>query len=197
MKKNKREHRYIPDAEEVEAELSRLRKKKKYNEALRGTLYTLLIVSALSTLLSMLFIPVLQVTGTSMEPTLMDGDIVLISRIYQFETGDLCSFYYNNKLLLKRVIGLPGDVIVIDGEGTVFINGQELFEPYLKGKALGESNIEYPYQVPESTFFVLGDDRLTSIDSRNTAVGCINKDQIVGRVVLRLGTIKGISEKLK
>ncbi|MCD7763294.1 MAG: signal peptidase I [Lachnospiraceae bacterium] len=183
----------IPSEEAVKAERERLKYRKRYRQTLRTTIYALIVVAAVSVLLATLFLPVLQVSGTSMEPTLSDGDIILLIKNGKFETGDLIGFYYQNKLLLKRVIGGPGDVIDIDDEGNVTVNGELLEEPYVTAKSLGETDITYPYQVPESRYFVMGDNRATSIDSRNSAIGCIEVDQIVGKVILRVWPLSHIS----
>ncbi len=176
----------IPSEEAVAAERKRLQYQKKYRRTLRTTVYSLIVVAAVAVLVATMFLPVLQVSGSSMEPTLSDDDVIILLKTGNFETGDLISFYYQNKLLLKRVIGGPGDVIDIDEEGNVTVNGELLDEPYVTDKALGECDITFPYQVPENRYFVLGDNRATSIDSRSTAVGCIEKEQIVGKVVMRI-----------
>ncbi len=150
-------------------------------------------MAAAAVLLATVFFPVLQVSGTSMEPTLEDEDIILLIDTDNFETGDLIGFYYQNKLLLKRVIGGPGDVIDIDDEGNVSVNGELLDEPYVTEKALGETDLTYPYQVPENRYFVMGDNRATSVDSRSSAIGCIDIDQVVGKVILRVWPIKNFS----
>ncbi len=176
----------IPSFEQVENERKRLRRIKDYRKALRGTVYSLIIVAAAAVLIATLFLPVLQVSGTSMEPTLKDGDIIILAHMNDFNIGDVCGFYYQNKLLLKRVIGLPGNYIEIDSEGTVYVDGEALDEPYIMDKSLGECDIEFPYQVPDDGIFVMGDHRKSSIDSRSTVVGSIKKDQIVGRVLFRI-----------
>ncbi|MCD8053973.1 MAG: signal peptidase I [Lachnospiraceae bacterium] len=176
----------VPSEEEVTAERERLQYQKRYRQTLRSTIYALIVVAAAAVLLATLFLPVLQVSGTSMEPTLSDNDIIVLVKTGDFETGDLVGFYYQNKLLLKRVIGGPGDVIDIDDDGVVFVNGEVLDEPYVTEQSLGETDITYPYQVPENRYFVMGDNRSTSIDSRSSVIGCIEKDQIVGRVILRI-----------
>ncbi len=183
----------IPSIEEVEAEKERLDHMARYRKTLRSTIFALIVVAAAAVLLATVFLPVLQVSGTSMEPTLEDGNIIVLSGNGKFETGDLVGFYYQNKLLLKRVIGGPGDVIDIDDEGNVSVNGELLDEPYVTNKALGETDRTYPYQVPENHYFVMGDNRTTSIDSRSTAIGCIEEDQIVGKVFLRVWPLREIS----
>lgn len=183
----------IPSAEAVAKERERLQYKKKYNRTLRSTIYALLVVAALAVLVATIFLPVLQVSGTSMEPTLDDGDIILLLKSERFTTGDICGLYWQNKLLLKRVIGGPGDIIDIDAAGNVTVNGQELDEPYLTDKALGECDITLPYQVPENRYFVMGDHRSTSVDSRSSVIGCIEKEQIVGRAFLRVYPFDRIS----
>lgn len=183
----------IPSEEEVARERERLQYQKRYRQTLRTTVYALVVVAALAVLLATLFVPVLQVSGSSMEPALSDGDIIVLLKTGSFETGDLVGFYYQNKLLLKRVIGAPGDIIDIDDEGNVSVNGELLEEPYLTEKSLGETDITYPYQVPENRYFVMGDNRVTSIDSRSSAIGCIEVDQIVGKVVLRVWPLESFS----
>ena len=182
----------LPTKDQVEAERKRYRRQKAYNKALRGTVYVLTIVAAVAVLIATLILPVLQIEGTSMEPTLSNGDIVLLTKTTRFERGDLCGFTWNNKLLIKRVIGLPGDWIEIDTDGTVYRNGEPLEEPYVKQKALGECDLEFPFQVPLEQYFVVGDMRESSIDSRNSLIGCIPKDQIVGKVFFRVWPFKKI-----
>lgn len=173
----------IPTLEQVEAERKNLRRKQRYKKAVKSTLYVLIVVAALAVLIATIVMPVLQVNGSSMEPTLNDGNIVLVLKTNNFKTGDLCSFYWQNKLLLKRVIGVAGDVINITEDGTVYVNGEEIDEPYVSEKSLGECDITFPYQVPEDRIFVLGDHRSVSIDSRSSTIGCIQSNQIVGRVL--------------
>lgn len=176
----------IPTVEQVEGERERLRYRRRYLRVLRGTLSILIVVAAAAVLAATLFLPVLQVSGSSMEPTLSDGDIIVLEKTNQYKPGDLCGLYWQNKLLLKRVIALPGSYVDIDRDGNVTVDGQALDEPYLTEKSLGECDIAFPYQVPDGKLFVMGDHRATSIDSRSSAVGCIDKTQIVGRAVLRV-----------
>lgn len=183
----------FPTEEEVAVERERLEYQKRYRQTLRTTIYALIVVAAVAVLIATLFLPVLQVSGSSMEPTLEDGDIIVLVKTGNFETGDLVGFYYQNKLLLKRVIAGPGDTVDIDEEGNVYVNGELLDEPYLTDKALGETDREYPIQVPEDRYFVMGDNRTTSIDSRSTAIGYIEEDQIVGKVILRIWPLSQIS----
>lgn len=186
MKKKGNEEIFLPTKNQVETERKRYRRQKAYNKALRGTIYVLTIVAAVAVLIATLILPVLQIEGTSMEPTLTNGDIVLLTKSIKFDRGELCGFTWNNKLLIKRVIGLPGDWIEIASDGTVYVNGEVLDEPYVQNLALGECDLEFPYQVPPEQYFVMGDMRESSIDSRNTLIGCISKDQIVGKVFFRI-----------
>ena len=176
----------LPTKKQIETERKRYRRQYAYNKALSGTVYVLTIVAAVAVLIATLVLPVLQIEGTSMEPTLYNGDIVLLMKTTRFDRGDLCGFTWNNKLLIKRVIGVPGDWIEIDTDGTVYLNGEKLDEPYVEQKALGECDLEFPYQVPQEQYFVIGDMRESSIDSRNTVIGCIPKEQIVGKVFFRV-----------
>ncbi len=183
----------IPDMAEVKAEKERLACQKRFRRTLRSTVYALIIVAAVSVLLATLFLPVLRVSGSSMEPTLSDQDIIVLTKTGHFDTGNLVGFYYQNKLLLKRVIAGPGDWVDIDAAGDVSVNGEQLAEPYLTAKALGETDRTYPYQVPDDRYFVLGDNRLTSIDSRSSSIGCIEADQIVGKVFCRVWPLQEIT----
>lgn len=186
----------IPSVEELERELKRERYKKRYGTVLRSTVYALITVAAVAVLVATLWMPVLQIYGASMTPTLTNGDIVLSVKADRFQPGDIIAFYYNNKILVKRVIASPGDWVDMDGDGNVFVNGELLDEPYLTEKAVGECDIELPYQVPESRIFVMGDHRSVSVDSRSTTVGCVADEQIVGKLVFclwpfqNLGTVK-------
>ena len=182
----------LPTKRQVETERKRYRRQKAYNKALGGTIYVLTIVAAVAVLIATLVLPVLQIEGTSMEPTLSNGDIVLLTKTTRFDHGDLCGFTWNNKLLIKRVIGLPGDWIEMDTDGNIYLNGEKLDEPYVQQKNFGECDLEFPFQVPQEQYFVVGDMRESSIDSRNTLIGCIPKDQIVGKVFFRVWPFQNI-----
>ena len=192
MIRKKQKEVSLPSKTQVEKERKRYRRQKAYNKALRGTVYVLTIVAAVAVLIATLVLPVLQIEGTSMEPTLSNGDIVLLAKTPRFSRGDLCGFTWNNKLLIKRVIGLPGDWIEIDTSGNIYLNGEKLDEPYVQMKALGECDLEFPFQVPQEQYFVVGDMRESSIDSRNSLIGCVTKDQIVGKAFLRVWPFKSI-----
>ena len=192
MKNNEKELSF-PTAELVHEELKRERNKIRYRRILKSAVYSLVIVAAIAALIATLVLPVLQISGTSMEPTLKNGEIVILVKSSNLERGDLCGFSYSNKILIKRVIGLPGDVIVIDEEGTVYVNGYALQEPYISEKSFGECDIEYPFTVPENEYFLLGDQRSTSIDSRSSVIGCVEKEQIVGKLFLRVWPLSEFS----
>ena len=181
-----------PTTEQLEAELKRVRYKSRYRSVLRSTIYSLITVAAITVLITTLWFPVLRVYGNSMTPTLQNGEIIFTVKVSEFEPGDIISFYYNNKILVKRVIAGPGDWVDIREDGTVFVNSHELAEPYLEGKAFGDCNIDLPFQVPDARLFVMGDQRSISVDSRNTAVGCIAEEQIVGKMVFRAWPLDSI-----
>ena len=182
----KKKQMQLPTTQQLERELGRVRYRSRYRSVLRSTVYTLITVAAVAVLVATLWLPVLQTYGSSMTPTLKDGEIILSMKTSDFEPGDIVAFYYNNKILVKRVICSAGDWIDINEDGTVYVNGTLLDEPYLTERALGDCNIELPYQVPDGRVFVMGDHRSTSVDSRNTAVGCVAQEQIVGRIIFRV-----------
>lgn len=176
----------VPTVAQLEQELKRETYRRRYNRVLRSTIYTLITVAAVAVLVATLFLPVLRIYGTSMTPTTSDGDIVVSVKGGSFERGDIIAFWFNNKILVKRVIAHAGEWVDIDENGNVSINGEPLDEPYLTEKALGECDIELPYQVPDGRLFVMGDHRSTSSDSRSSAVGCVAEEQIVGKLVFRV-----------
>ena len=175
-----------PTTEQLEGELKRVRYKSRYRSVLRSTIYSLITVAAIAVLVATLWLPVLQVYGNSMTPTLQNGEIIITVKVSEFEPGDIISFYYNNKILIKRVIARSGEWVNMDADGNVYVNETLLDEPYLDEKAFGDCNIELPYQVPEGRVFVMGDHRSTSVDSRNSAVGCVAQEQIVGKILFRV-----------
>lgn len=181
-----RARRIGPTTEQIRDELARVRYRRTFANTLRSTIFILIVVSASAVLIAVLLLPVLRIYGHSMNDTLDEGDIVISVKGSTFEPGDIIAFYYNNKLLVKRVIGQPGDWVDIDEQGNVYVNQVLLDEPYLDSKAFGETNITLPYQVPESRIFVLGDNRDVSIDSRNASVGCVAEEQIAGKIIFRV-----------
>ena len=180
----------FPSIELLEGELKRTRYNARYRRTLRTTVFSLLLVAAAAVIIAVLLLPILQISGGSMENTLMEGDMVISLNDRKYKTGDIIGFYYNNVVLIKRVIATGGDWVDIAEDGTVSVNGVVLNEPYVAQKALGECNIKLPYQVPQGRCFVLGDNRAESIDSRNTAVGCISNDVILGRLLARIWPLK-------
>ena len=185
----KRAKKPIPEINELKAELGRVKYKTRYVNVLKSTVYTLVVVAAFAVLVATLWMPVLQIYGSSMTPTIDEGQIVISVKGKNSEQGDLVAFYIGNKLLVKRIIACPSDYVLVDENGTVFVNGTELYEPYVSEKSFGECDIEYPYQVPDSKYFLMGDHRETSVDSRVSVVGCIPEEQIVGKIVFRVWPI--------
>lgn len=190
MKRNK--PIIIPSSAELRQELNRVRYRSRYRTVLKSTLYTLITVAAIAVLIATLWLPVLQIYGSSMTPTMYNGDIVFSLKTGEFQQGDVLAFYYNNKILVKRVVAGPADWVDIDPDGTTYVNGKMLDEPYVSEKSLGDTNIELPYQVPDGKVFVMGDHRSTSVDSRNTAVGCVAQEQIVGKIIFRIWPLEKI-----
>lgn len=182
----------IPTTAQFEAELKRLRYRHNFIKSMWSTIGSLIVAAAIAIIVSTMVMPVLKVTGTSMNPTLNNDEILLCNKLADPQRGDIVAFYYNNKVLIKRVIGLPGDVIDIAEDGTIYVNGEVLDEPYVSELALGECDIELPYQVPEGRMFVLGDNRPVSIDSRSTSIGCIAEENVIGKVVVRVLPINSI-----
>lgn len=176
----------LPSQAQLEAELNRVRYRSRYHSVLRSTIYSLVVVAAIAVLVATIWLPVLRIYGASMTPTLNEGDIVVSLKGSEFEKGDLIAFYIGNKILVKRVIALPGEVVDFDADGNVYVDGQYLEEPYLTEKSLGDANIDFPYQVPDKRYFCVGDHRSTSVDSRHSEIGCISEEQIVGKIVFRV-----------
>ena len=186
MKTTRKASIELPTIEQIEKERKRLRYRNRYNRTLKSTIAVLVVVAAAAVLIATLWMPVLQIYGSSMVPTLEDGQIVISVKTSNFQSGDIVAFYHGNRLLIKRFIAGSSDWVNIDEDGNVSVNGEQLDEPYLTEKAFGNTNIELPYQVPDQRLFLMGDNRDVSIDSRNTAVGCVAADQIVGKVVFRI-----------
>lgn len=181
----------LPSPEQVSRAYQQDQYRKRYKRAFISTLSVLAVIAAVAVLVSTLFLPVIQVSGNSMEPTLSDGDILVLLKSKGYERSQLCCISWQNKMLLKRIIGLPGDVVSIDTQGNVTVNGVLLDEPYVSDKTLGECDVTFPCQVPEGKVFVLGDHRSTSIDSRSSEIGCVDQDQIVGFVLFQVWPVGG------
>ena len=186
MEKKDKAPPVLPTVQQLEAELKREKYRGRYWKMLRGTVAVLVVVAATAVLISNLLLPILRIYGSSMTPTLVNGNIVAAVRNGTYQRGDIIAFYYNNKILVKRVVGMPGEWVDMDDSGNVTIDGEPLEEPYLTEKALGECDIELPYQVPEGRYFVMGDHRSVSSDSRSSQVGCVSEEQIVGKLLFRL-----------
>lgn len=191
-RKGKKDPKPMPPVEDLQKELKREKYKNNYINVMRSTVFTLITVAAVAVLVAVLLLPVLQIYGTSMSPTLTEENIVISVKGDTFNTGDVIAFYYNNKILVKRVIAQPGDWVDIDPEGNVYVNKELIDEPYVTQKAFGECDIRLPYQVPESKIFVMGDHRNVSVDSRSTAVGCVAEEMIVGKIVFRIWPLQDI-----
>ena len=187
-------HIPVPDIEELEDELDLELRKRRALTLIKNIGFTMATVAAIAVLITTLWIPVLRIFGSSMTPTLYEGNVVITLKSSNMKRGDVIAFYYNNTVLVKRLIGVPGDWVDIDDEGNVYVNGELLDEPYVDQKALGECNIELPCQVPDNRVFVLGDHRSVSIDSRNTSIGFVPDEQIVGHPALRIWPLNKISK---
>ena len=176
----------VPSLDEIQTERKRIRRGTYYRQALRGTIAVLVVVAAVAVLITTLFLPILQISGDSMSPTVEHNEIVILLKTKKLQRGDLIGFYYQGKILLKRVIALPEDEVVIDGDGNVYINGEQLEEPYVTEKGLGDCDLKFPYKVPSTGYFVMGDKRTNSVDSRNSMVGAISSEDIIGKVFIRV-----------
>lgn len=176
----------VPSLTEIQRERKRIRRKDYYRQSLRSTISVLVVVAAIAVLVATLFLPILQISGDSMSPTLEHDEIVILVKTKEFNRGDLIGFYYQGKILLKRVIALPDEEVAIDAEGNVYVNGEVLEEPYVTDKGLGDCDLEFPYKVPGTGYFVLGDQRSNSVDSRNSVIGAISQDDIIGKVFIRV-----------
>jgi signal peptidase I len=176
----------VPSLDEIQKERKRIRRKTYYRQALRGTVAVLIVVAAVAVLITTLFLPILQISGDSMSPTLQHDEIVVLLKTRKFNRGDLIGFYYQGKILLKRVIALPEEEVAIDADGNVYVNGELLNEPYVTDKGLGDCDLEFPYKVPGTGYFVMGDQRSNSVDSRNSVIGAISQEDIIGKVFVRV-----------
>ena len=185
MWKKKETEVVVPSLKEIQNERKRIRRGAYYWQALRGTIAVLVVVAAIAVLITTLFMPILQISGDSMSPTLEHDEIVILTKTKNFKRGDLIGFYYQGKILLKRVIALPGEEVVIDADGNVYVNGEILEEPYVTNKSLGDCDIQFPYKVEGTTYFVLGDQRTNSVDSRSSVIGAVSRDDVIGKVWLR------------
>ena len=182
----------LPPTEEIRVAYERVSYAERLRKSIQSTTNTLIVVAAVAILVAMLFLPVLRIYGQSMNNTLVSGELVLSLKGASFETGDVVAFYYNNNILVKRVIANSGEWVDIDLDGNVYVNQQKVDEPYIKEKAYGEPNIDFPYQVPEDRVFVLGDNRAVSVDSRSSSIGCVSSEQIVGKIVFRIWPLNRI-----
>lgn len=187
-----RDMKELPSVEELERELHRVQYNERYRKVFKNTIDLLLLAAALAILVVTLWMPVLRVCGTSMTPTLKDGEIVVLTKSSNFKTGEILAFYYNNKILIKRVIAQSGDWVDMSEDGVVFVNGKKLEEPYVSELAYGECDLKFPYQVPVNRVFVMGDHRTVSIDSRNSQIGCVAEEQVVGKLKVRLWPLQRI-----
>ena len=182
----------VPSLAEIQQERKRIRRKTYYRQALRSTVSVLVVVAAVAVLITTLFLPILQISGDSMYPTLTHNEIVVLMKTRDYQRGDLIGFYYQGKILLKRVIALPEDEVVIDSDGNVYVNAQLLEEPYVTDKSLGDCDLEFPYKVPGTGYFVMGDQRSNSVDSRNSVIGAITQEDIIGKVFVRVWPLSEI-----
>jgi signal peptidase I len=186
MDKQSEKKVFVPSLKDIQTERKRIRRGSLYWQALRSTIAVLIVVAAIAVLITTLFLPILQISGDSMSPTLEHDEIVVLWKTKDFKRGDLIGFYYQGKILLKRVIALPEDEVAIDAEGNVYVNQELLEEPYVSDKGLGDCDLAFPYKVPGTGYFVMGDRRSNSVDSRNSIIGAISREDIIGKVFLRV-----------
>lgn len=191
MKQKKLE---MPTLDVIEAEVDRMHGQFRFRTVLRSTFFSLIVVAAVAVLVATIWMPVLQIFGSSMSPTLQEGEIVISVKGTEFQQGDLVAFYLGNNILVKRYIAGPGQWVDMDEEGNVFVDGVLLDEPYIQEKSLGNANLDFPYQVPENRYFCMGDYRATSVDSRHTQVGCVAQEQIVGKIIFRIWPLEKLGK---
>lgn len=182
----------MPDTAMVERELEREENKRRYRRTLMSTVFMLITAAAAAVLTAMLWMPVLQIYGASMSPTLQEGEIVVSVKGSEIRQGDVVAFYHGNKLLVKRCIAVAGDWVTVHADGSITVNDVLLEEPYVTDPDFGASDVTYPYQVPDGKYFLVGDHRVSSVDSRHTAVGCIGSEDIVGEIVFRIWPFEAI-----
>lgn len=192
--KRKKKELQFPTSVQIEKAIAKEKYSRKYKKVLKSTFSSLIVVAAIAVLVATLALPVLQIQGSSMEPTLNDEEIVVLLKTSKLTRGQLCCFSYQNKLLIKRIVGIPGDSIIIDTEGYVYVNGDKLDEPYVIDRAYGECDIEFPFNVTDNHYFILGDHRSTSIDSRSSVVGLVSSEQVVGRIFFRIWPFEKIGD---
>ena len=183
----------FPDLDAIQKEMQRSKSQTKYHQALKSTVGTIVVVAAIAVLVASIFLPVLRVTGTSMQPNFSPGNVLVAMKTKDYVPGDVCSFYYNNKLIIKRVIATGGDILEIDEDGRVSVNGLVMDESYVQNYDLGLCDIEFPFQVPSEQLFVMGDNRASSVDSRVQAFGCISKEELMGKIVLRVWPLQNFA----
>lgn len=191
MKQKKLE---MPTLDVIEAEVDRMHGQSRFRTVLRSTFFSLIVVAAVAVLVATIWMPVLQIFGSSMSPTLQEGEIVISVKGTEFQQGDLVAFYLGNNILVKRYIAGPGQWVDMDEEGNVYVDGVLLDEPYIQEKSLGNANLDFPYQVPENRYFCMGDYRATSVDSRHTQVGCVAQEQIVGKIIFRIWPLEKLGK---